>query len=310
MAINPFFGFFLVDIPAAQIYIQYTEYIRLFIHRFWLQNIPFNIFTGMKKNYAVAIRAALEAGEAIMEVYGSEDFGIEAKEDSSPLTLADQRAHAVILNLLEATEYPVLSEEGRLIPYAERRLWHRFWMVDPLDGTKEFIQRNGEFTVNIALVEDGKVIFGVVYAPVIKELYVGIPGRGAYRCRKEFNFTQPIDYLLQFADPLPLENQHPELFTVVASRSHYNEETKLFVEKLDSGGRELSLVNRGSSLKLCLVASGEADIYPRLGPTMEWDTAAAHAVVKAAGRNVYRTDNGEELSYNKQNLLNPNFVVK
>jgi 3'(2'), 5'-bisphosphate nucleotidase len=268
------------------------------------------IFAGMKNNYSTAIQAALSAGEAIMEVYGSEDFGIEAKEDTSPLTLADRRAHQIITGFLEETEYPVLSEEGRHIPYAERSLWHRFWLVDPLDGTREFIKRNGEFTVNIALVEDGKALFGVVFAPVIRELYVGIPGRGAYRCTKEFNFTQPMDYLLQFADALPQKNQHPELFTVVSSRSHYNEETREFVEALDAGGRELRLVSKGSSLKLCLVASGEADIYPRLGPTMEWDTAAAHAVVKASGRNVYRTDNGEELSYNKQNLLNPYFVVK
>jgi len=264
----------------------------------------------MKNNYSLAIQAALKAGEAIMEVYGSDDFGIEAKEDTSPLTIADQRAHNIIVSFLEATELPVLSEEGKQTPYRERSLWHRFWMVDPLDGTKEFIKRNGEFTVNIALVEDGKAIFGVVYAPVIHELYVGIPGRGAYRCRDESNFTQPMDYLLQFADSLPQESQHPELFTVVSSRSHYNEETRNFVESLDSGGKELSLVSKGSSLKLCLVASGEADIYPRLGPTMEWDTAAAHAVVKASGKNVYRTDTGEELNYNKQNLLNPYFVVK
>ncbi|MCD4709564.1 MAG: 3'(2'),5'-bisphosphate nucleotidase CysQ, partial [Bacteroidales bacterium] len=174
----------------------------------------------------------------------------------------------------------------------------------------EFINRNGEFTVNIALVEEGKAMFGVVFAPVINELYAGIPGRGAYRCRKEKNFAQPLDYLLQFADPLPVEDLDEKRFRVVASRSHYNEETQHFVDSIDSGGREISLVNKGSSLKLCMVATGEADIYPRLGPTMEWDTAAAHAVVKASGKNVYRADTGEELNYNKQNLLNPYFVVK
>ena len=264
----------------------------------------------MKNNYALAILAALKAGEAILKVYDSDDFGIETKEDSSPLTVADQQAHNIIVKHLEETEYPVLSEEGQHTPYPERSKWKRFWLVDPLDGTKEFIRRNGEFTVNIALVEEGKAEFGVVYAPVINELYVGIPGRGAFRCRNEKNFYQPLDYLLQFADRLPVENQNPGLFTVVSSRSHYNEETKKFVESLDSGGKEISLVSKGSSLKLCLVASGEADIYPRLGPTMEWDTAAAHAVVKSSGKNVYRTDTGEELSYNKQNLLNPYFVVK
>ena len=264
----------------------------------------------MKNTYALAVRAALKAGEAILDVYGSDDFGIEAKEDASPLTIADQRAHDIISKDLQETKYPVLSEEGKHSPYPERRLWDKFWLVDPLDGTREFIKRNGEFTVNIALVEKGKTLFGVVFAPVIKELYVGIPGRGAFRCRQEKNFYQPLDYLIQFADHLPLEAPNQELFTVVSSRSHYNEETRTFVESLDSGGKELKLVSKGSSLKLCLVASGEADIYPRLGPTMEWDTAAAHAVVKAAGKNVYRADNGEELSYNKQNLLNPYFVVK
>jgi 3'(2'), 5'-bisphosphate nucleotidase len=264
----------------------------------------------MKSNYSLAIRAALKAGEAILEVYDSDDFGVEAKEDESPLTIADQRAHDIIIQHLEKTEFPVLSEEGKHTPYPERRLWDRFWLVDPLDGTKEFIKRNGEFTVNIALVEEGKAIFGVVYAPVIKELYLGIPGKGAFRCRQEKNFYQPLDYLLQFADQLPMEALNPELFTVVSSRSHYNEDTRTFVESLDSGGKEISLISKGSSLKLCLVAAGEADIYPRLGPTMEWDTAAAHAVVKSSGKNVYRCDNGEELSYNKQNLLNPYFVVK
>lgn len=264
----------------------------------------------MKKNYSLAIQAALKAGEAIMEVYKSDDFGIQTKEDESPLTVADQKAHKIITEHLEETTLPVLSEEGKQISYHERSAWSLFWLVDPLDGTKEFVNRNGEFTVNIALVEEGKAIFGVVYAPVIEELYVGIEGRGAFRCTTEKNFSQPLDYLLQFADLLPIEEPIRDTFRVVASRSHYNEDTKKYVESLDPGGREISLVSKGSSLKLCMVASGEADIYPRLGPTMEWDTAAAHAVVKAAGKNVYRTDTGEELCYNKQNLLNPYFVVK
>ena len=264
----------------------------------------------MKKNYSLAIEAALKAGESILEVYRSDDFGIQTKEDESPLTVADQKAHNIIQEHLKETSIPLLSEEGKHTPYDERRDWNLFWLVDPLDGTKEFVNRNDEFTVNIALVDGGKAIFGVVYAPVIKELFVGIVGRGAYRCTTEDNINQPLDYLLQFADSLPLEEPSQETFRVVASRSHFNEDTKNYVESLDSGGRKISLVSKGSSLKLCMVASGEADIYPRLGPTMEWDTAAAHAVVKAAGKNVYRTDTGDELCYNKQNLLNPYFVVK
>jgi len=264
----------------------------------------------MKNNYSLAIQAAIQAGDVIMEIYGTNDFGVEAKADESPLTLADKKAHEIIVNLLAQTQIPILSEEGAQTPFEERDSWNRFWLVDPLDGTKEFINRNGEFTVNIALVEAGLTTFGVVFAPVLEELYLGIPGRGAFRCKKRKNFDQALDYLLQFSDKIPIEESSPEFFRVVASRSHYNEETKNYVESLDSGGREINLVNKGSSLKLCMVASGEADIYPRLGPTMEWDTAAAHAVVKASGKNVYRADTGKELTYNKENLLNPYFVVK
>ena len=191
-----------------------------------------------------------------------------------------------------------------------RSWWSSFWLVDPLDGTKEFIKRNGEFTVNIALVVDGKTEFGVVFAPVLKDLYVGIQGRGAYLCSEEKNFNQPVDYLIQLAQQLPTGEEDGAYYRVVASRSHYNRETADFVSSLDSGGKEILLVNRGSSLKLCMVAAGDAEVYPRLGPTMEWDTAAAHAVVKAAGKNVFRVDNGEELEYNKENLLNPYFVVR
>jgi len=264
----------------------------------------------MKNNYSLAIQAAIQAGEAIMEVYGSGDFGVESKSDESPLTLADKKAHEIIMGVLDQSEIPVLSEEGSHIPFDDRENWPRFWLVDPLDGTKEFISKNGEFTVNIALVKEGLCSFGVVLAPALNELYVGIPDRGAFRCRNQKNFDQPLDYLLQFSDRLPVEDPSDLQFRVVASRSHFNKETKDYVNSLDTKGKEISLVNKGSSLKLCMVASGEADIYPRLGPTMEWDTAAAHAVVKASGKNVYRVDTGKELQYNKENLLNPYFVVK
>ncbi len=264
----------------------------------------------MKNNYGVAIEAAVKAGKAILKIYGTDDFQVESKADDTPLTLADKKSHEIITACLKETDIPVLSEEGKEIPYMNRSWWSRFWLVDPLDGTKEFIKRNGEFTVNIALVEEDKTSFGVVFAPVQEELYVGIQGRGAFLCTNPKNFLQPLDYLLQFADKLPLDQPESSEFRVVASRSHYNEETSEFVGNLESGDREVKLVSRGSSLKLCMIASGTADIYPRLGPTMEWDTAAAHAVVKAMGKNVFRVDNGEELSYNKEDLLNPYFVVK
>ena len=264
----------------------------------------------MKNNYTRAIQASVNAGKAILRVYGESDFKVESKADDTPLTLADRRAHELITAALKETEILVLSEEGKEIPYMNRSWWSSFWLVDPLDGTKEFIKRNGEFTVNIALVVEGKVEFGVVYAPVLNTLYVGLPGRGAYKCREEKNFNQPLDYLIQFSTRLPSGQPDDRYFRVVASRSHYNQETQDYVNALDTGGKEISLVNSGSSLKLCMVAAGEADIYPRLGPTMEWDTAAAHAVVKASGKNVYRVDNNKELEYNKENLLNPYFVVR
>ncbi len=264
----------------------------------------------MKRDYTLAVQAAVEAGKAIMEVYGSKDFQVEKKADESPLTLADRLAHEIILNRLESTKLPILSEEGENIPYMNRSWWTSFWLVDPLDGTKEFIQRNGEFTVNIALIEEGIPVFGVVYAPVIHTLYTGLEGHGAYRCSNEKNFTQPYEYLIQFATPLPCIDPDEGQFRVMASRSHFNEETRAYLEGLDTGGRELVLENAGSSLKLCKVAAGEAELYPRLGPTMEWDTAAAHAVVRAAGKRVFQPDNGQELEYNKENLLNPSFVVQ
>ena len=264
----------------------------------------------MKKKYTLAIHAAVEAGRAILDIYNGGDYEVESKADQSPLTLADRRSHEIIISALEKTGIPILSEEGKEISYMNRSWWSKFWLVDPLDGTREFIMRNGEFTVNIALVTEGHATFGVVYAPVVKTLYVGLKGRGAYRCRDEKYFCQPFDYLIQFSDTLPAARADHKFFRVVASRSHYNQETRDYVNALDTDDKPISLVNSGSSLKLCMVAAGEADIYPRLGPTMEWDTAAAHAVVKAAGKNVYRVDNGLELEYNKENLLNPYFVVR
>ena len=264
----------------------------------------------MKNIYTLAVQAALEAGKAILDVYEREDFEVEKKADQSPLTLADRKANEIIVAALEKSDIPILSEEGKEIPFMNRSWWSQFWLVDPLDGTKEFIKRNGEFTVNIALVKEGRASFGVVYAPVLKTLYVGLEGKGAYRCSDEKNFTQAFEYLIQFADQLPVSQPDPDFFRVVASRSHYNQETSDFVDTLDRGGKELSLVSSGSSLKLCLVAAGDAEVYPRLGPTMEWDTGAAHAIAIEAGRKVLCFDTRESLRYNKENLLNPFFIVE
>jgi 3'(2'), 5'-bisphosphate nucleotidase len=269
-----------------------------------------NIFAFMNNDYAIAVQAALAAGKEILSIYQQQEFEIELKTDETPLTVADKRAHKMIVRALEETGIPILSEEGSHIPYSERANWSSFWLVDPLDGTKEFINRNGEFTVNIALIENGIAKFGVVLAPVLDTLYLGIPEAGAFRMECQGKDDQAFEHIPEFAVRLPLPDRNDTMLRVVASRSHYNQDTKDFIESLDTQGKEIELVNRGSSLKLCMVASGEADVYPRLGPTMEWDTAAAHAVVKAAGKNVYGIDTGTELAYNKKNLLNPYFVVK
>lgn len=239
-------------------------------------------------------RTAVQAGKVILEYYQKTDLGLELKSDQSPLTLADKAAHKVIMEGLANTGIPVLSEEGEKIPYQNRKNWSYFWMVDPLDGTKEFVKRNGEFTVNIALIDKGKAVFGVVYAPVLGDLYWGKVGNGAWK-RDAFGAVQAIQ-----------ANGFQTVNRIVASRSHLNEATREFLKNYP----EAELISMGSSLKLLLVAEGKAQLYPRPAPTMEWDTAAAHAIVKAAGGKVLKWNSEEELSYNKEDLLNPWFLVK
>jgi 3'(2'), 5'-bisphosphate nucleotidase len=249
-----------------------------------------------------AITASIEAGKKIMEIYESGNFEIETKSDNSPLTIADKKSQETIMSFIENTDIPVLSEEGKHLPYQERKHWEWLWLVDPLDGTKEFIKRNGEFTVNIALIHNNRTIAGVIYVPVKKELYYS-DGEKSY-----FSILDSAYNIIKRVE-LPIKQNKKEGKVIVASRSHLNDETKQFIESI-SKGEEVKLVSAGSSLKFCLVAKGEADLYPRYAPTMEWDTAAGHAIVKAAGFNVYDVKNGEELKYNKDDLYNPYFIVK
>lgn len=260
----------------------------------------------------LAIRAAIDAGKAIMDIYNDPeaDFGIEQKADNSPLTKADKAAHAVISTLLSVTPFPILSEEGADIPYKERKKWHTFWLVDPLDGTKEFIKRNGEFTVNIALIEEGVPYAGVIYVPVRKELYFGSSDIGAFKAADiDYNHQPTFEAIRSTARRMPVNPLHQGL-VVVASRSHMTEETRLYIDNLRKKGVPVTLISSGSSLKICLVAEGSADIYPRFAPTMEWDTAAGHAIAKAAGCEVYHIDEKTPLRYNKEDLHNPWFIVK
>ncbi|MGC2047892.1 MAG: 3'(2'),5'-bisphosphate nucleotidase CysQ [Gallionella sp.] len=249
-----------------------------------------------KELFPQVVLLARDAGKAIMAVYRSGDAGVSSKADESPLTLADLASHRIIVAGLKklTPDLPVLSEEAADIPYAERKSWTSYWLVDPLDGTKEFIKRNGEFTVNIALIDNGIPVMGVVYAPVLDVCYYATHGAGAFVQRGK-TAARPIKVML---------HQAGQTIKVVASRSHSDARTAALLDML--GAHES--ISMGSSLKFCLVAAGEAHFYPRLGPTMEWDTAAAHAVVNEAGGAVCDAA-GQELRYNKADLHNPEFFV-
>ena len=246
------------------------------------------------------VKIAKDAGKAIMKIYNQE-FDVEYKTDSSPLTIADKKANEIIvtaLNQLSVNSFlekdiPIISEEGRSVPYDERKNWDYFWLIDPLDGTKEFVKRNGEFTINIALIHKKNPVLGVVYSPVLNVCYWAKSNEGAFKDGKKL--------------PLKTKEQR-DVYKIVASRSHMSSETKDFIEAIDTD-KEKKVISIGSSLKICLVAEGEANIYPRLGPTMEWDTAAAHAIVNESNGLLNRyIDNSAHL-YNKKNLLNDWFVV-
>ncbi|BFN13670.1 3'(2'),5'-bisphosphate nucleotidase CysQ [Marinobacter sp. RI1] len=239
------------------------------------------------------IKIADEASEKVLHIYQS-DFKVNYKEDHSPITAADIASHDIIVKGLRqiSRDIPILSEEGAEIPWEERKKWRRFWLIDPIDGTKDFTQRTGEFTVNIAMIEDGEPVMGVVTAPALKEAFWGIKGEGAHMRDRTGRVHR-----IRVAEP-------KDTLRVVASKNHLNEETRAFIEAL--GLHET--VQAGSSLKFCRIAEGHADIYPRMGPTSEWDTAAAHAVLVAAGGKV-QTPEGQPLVYGKENILNPNFIA-
>lgn len=254
------------------------------------------------------LKLAILAGDAIMEIYNT-PFSIEYKDDSSPLTLADKNAHSVIMNGLSNTGLPVLSEEGKQTDYDIRKHWSQYWLVDPLDGTKEFVNRNGDFTVNIALINNTEPVFGVVYAPVSSVIYWGSES-GSYKLEvnKQFRTDLKIIDIQHFAEKLPIHTRR-EKFIVLGSKSHMNSETENYIQALKISFPDLEFYSRGSSLKFCVLAEGNADVYPRFGPTMEWDTAAGHAVAKFAGFCIDQAENGQPLRYNKPALLNPNFIA-
>ena len=278
-----------------------------------------------KRFLLASIQAAIEAGDAILQVYHSSNFNIEEKADRSPLTLADRRSHDVIMNHLSAFDIPILSEEGPSVPYPKRKNWDAFWLIDPLDGTKEFIKKNGEFTVNIAMIRDHKPVAGVIFVPDRDILYFASKALGSFRAdfslisdlvnrrRPDATGSRQIEEILtgiiNQSVKLPVEDSTERPFVIAGSRSHSTPELEAFVEEKRREYGEVEFISAGSSLKLCLVAEGRADIYPRTGPTMEWDTAAGQAIVEISGGKVYQYDTTEPLNYNKENLLNPWFVV-
>lgn len=251
-----------------------------------------------------AIQAALQAGQEILKIY-TQDFAVEQKIDASPLTQADLASNQVIVDCLKSTQIPILSEEIQQEAYAVRKRWNRFWMIDPLDGTKEFVNRNGEFTVNIALIESGKPVLGIIYAPCLQWLYFANEN-GSFKQEK---ITQYSEFSMDLAQELNYQKPNKDSVVVVASRSHLNESTEEFIQKLHLKYHSVKKISMGSSLKLCLVAEGKAHVYPRFSPTMEWDIAAGHAICRFAGTSVVQADSGEPIAYNKENLLNPNFLV-
>lgn len=259
-------------------------------------------------NLKIAIKAVLEAGEVIMKVYDT-SFDVEIKDDKSPLTEADKKANDVINSYLEQTDFPIISEENKQIEYSNRKDWETCWVVDPVDGTKEFIKRNGEFTVNIALVTNGVPQLGVIYVPASKVLYFADVNQNVGFKAELKEHNPSLKTIFDNANLLQPNRSKSRLVRVVGSRSHMNQETLDFVETLKSEGNEVEIVSKGSSLKFCLIAEGNADMYPRFAPTMEWDTAAGQAICNAVGVIVISNETNEPLLYNKENLLNPWFLV-
>jgi 3'(2'), 5'-bisphosphate nucleotidase len=260
----------------------------------------------------LATSTALRAGSLIMEVYNSDDFQVNLKSDATPLTLADRKAHDEILASLMKTRIPVLSEEGRNLHFEERQGWEYFWLVDPLDGTKDFIKRNGEFTVNIALIFEGFPIMGVVFVPVLKQLFVSLKNFGSYRIDNidgEIESFSTFTNLLLNAAKLPVASERNNI-VIVSSRSHPSKETQDYIDEFVKKFGNVQIIPRGSSMKICMVAEGNADIYPRFGTTTEWDTAAGQAIAEEAGCSVLSLIDGKRVKYNKESLENPWFIVK
>lgn len=253
-----------------------------------------------------AINAAIEAGKVTLRYYGK-NLNIADKSDKSPLTEADLASNKIINDKLKSLDIPVLSEENPVVEYEIRKNWAQYWLIDPLDGTKEFINKSNEYTINIALMQNNYPVAGIIYIPVLDVIYFGKIGEGAFKIENAGLLPKEQLFLMENVKKLPLVS-HKGL-VIIASRSHLNEDTKQFIQNISEKYKSISVENYGSSVKFCMIAEGKADIYPRLGPTMEWDIAAGHAIVEAAGFTVVEYPSGQPIKYNKESLFNPWFVV-
>ena len=259
----------------------------------------------LSQNLKLAIEASIKAGKKIIEIYNSDDFNLEYKLDDSPLTIADTASNKIIENILEASNIPILSEEGNILDFNNRKNLKQLWIVDPLDGTKEFIKKNNEFTVNIALIENSKPVIGVIYAPALNVLYFSEKKLGAYKVfitnLDEFDHSDPLR--------LPLVKKFKE-YKVLTTRSHLNDKTLDYIDNLKVNNLKVVSVPMGSSLKFCLLAEGLADCYPRFSPCMEWDTAAGQIICDEAGFKVIDLKTMKPIVYNRENLINNYFIAK
>ena len=258
---------------------------------------------GLPTAYQLALEAALEASKAIMQVY-EQDFESRDKQDGSPVTAADLAASEQIEKILAPLGIPITGEETDKAPYEERQNWQQCWCVDPLDGTKEFIKRNGEFAVNIALIENGKPVFGLIAAPVKEEILLGSIETGVFVLH--FKDVDQIENWRQLGIPLKINNP----LVMACSRSHHSGPVLQFINELKVQNQEIDFIKKGSALKFFDLATGAADVYPRFAPTMEWDIAAGQAILEALGGSVVHAETGEPLHYNKANLVNPYFIAR
>lgn len=256
----------------------------------------------------IAISACLDAGKAVMEIYKT-SFTVEYKTDKSPLTEADKEANKIINSYLQVTDTPIISEESKVLDFEERRSWERCWVVDPVDGTREFLKKNGEFTINIALVDRNIPVYGVIYAPALKRLYFAdVRQEKAYKVSLKTN-QDTLETILSNKKILIPNRESKAFIKVLTSRSHLNKETAEYIDHLKAKYANIKIERMGSSLKFCVIAEGKADMYPRFGTTMEWDTAAGQAICNSVGCTVSRMEDDLPLNYNKERLLNPDFLV-